>query len=177
MNIQDFLEQLQPQTGKPLTFEYESERLVPAGYHVTEIINASFESMDCGGQANTWRQTIIQLMGPNRLDTAKFLTDEFMSVEKFLKIYNQVSSSLPVRPESEVRIEYGNSQQPAIHYHVESLEIGESVRVRLSPPGVTCKASDRKIEAATCCSPVASMVSNVVWADSNPISKPSKGCC
>ncbi len=174
MNTQDFLEQLQPQTGKPLTFEYGPERLVPAGYHVTEIINANFESMDCGGQANTWRQTIIQLMGPNRLDKS-----EFMSVEKFLKIYNQVSSSLPVRPESEVRIEYGNSQQPAIHYHIENLEISENaVRVRLSPPGVTCKASDRKIEGAACCGPVASTVSNVVWADSNPMpQKPSKGCC
>jgi hypothetical protein len=162
MTTQEFLALLAAHPQQALVFDYGEGQVEP-GYHVTEVMNVSYESMDCGGQANFWRETVVQLMGPSRLDAR-----EYMSVQKFLRIYGKVAAAVPVRPESEVRFEYGDAKLPAIHYHVAAVEVGDQVVVRLSSPGVACKAADRKIEAIACCSPVQNAISNVVWGDSAP---------
>lgn len=137
MNTQTFLETLQAHPDKALVFEYAPGRKVQPGYHVTEIMNLTYESMDCGGKANFWRETVVQLMDPSGQDAP-----EFMSVKKFLSIYRRVADSVPVRGDAEVRFEYGNLDQPAVHYHVGHIEaVGQALVVRLSPPGVTCKAT------------------------------------
>lgn len=164
MNTQEFLSVLESQPNLPLLFEYAPNQVLKPGYHVTEVMNVTYETMDCGGQANFWRETVVQLMGPNRLDKA-----EYMSTQKFLSIYKRVVAEVPVRPESEIRFEYGDAKLPAIHYHVSAIQNTEQgIVVRLATPGVACKASDRKIESAACCTPVANAVSNIVWGDSAP---------
>lgn len=168
MTTQDFLSTLEPLSSKLLVFDYGDGQIKP-GYHVTEVMNVTYESMDCGGQANVWRETIIQLMGPSIQDKP-----EYMTVEKFLSIYRKVVASVPVRAEAEVRFEYGDAYRPAIHYHVGRVEEhGDGVIIHLAQPSVTCKASDRKIDDLSCCRPVSNAVSNVVWGDSAP----KKGCC
>jgi len=148
MDTQTFLENLGQHSRKHLVFEYGGKTVAP-GYHVTEIMNVTYETMDCGGQANFWRETVIQLQGPGSKDRP-----EFMSTDKFLSIYHRVAASVPVRPDSEIRLEYGDTQTPAIQYHVDSLETnGDSVVVRLSPPGVTCKAADRRNQGEVCGTP------------------------
>lgn len=170
MDTQSFLATLEAHPKQSLIFEYSQGQHLKPGYHVTEVMNVTYETMDCGGQANFWRETIIQLMGPSIKDKP-----EFMSTDKFLSIYNRVVAEVPVRPDSEVRFAYGNSELPAIHYHVAGIEnTPQGLVVKFSTPGVTCKATDRKIADATCCTPVANVVSNVVWGDSAP--KSSK-CC
>lgn len=37
-------------------------------------MNATCESMDCDGQANFWRETVIQLMGPGPDDKPESMT-------------------------------------------------------------------------------------------------------
>jgi hypothetical protein len=140
MTTQELLETLASHQANSLVFEASGQRIAP-GYHVTEVMNVTYESMDCGGQANFWRETVVQLMGPGPEDKP-----EFMTVQKFLSIYNRVAASVPVRGEAQIRFEYGDALRPATLYHVGGIALeGQHLVVRLVPPGVTCKARDRTI--------------------------------
>jgi N-acetylglutamate synthase-like GNAT family acetyltransferase len=123
----------------PLEFWLNGELLVGPGYHVTEVKAVTIEAMDCGGKANAWRETVIQLMDGN----AEEARTGFMTNRKFLAIYDQVTRKIPVRDEAEVRFEYGNTQSPALQYHVQHLDArADRVVVHLKTPGVQCKAGD-----------------------------------
>ena len=157
MDTQTFLSSLKQRPDKPLVFDYGQEQVKP-GYHVTEVMNVTFETVDCGGQTNFWRETIIQLQGPGRHDRA-----ELMDASKFLAIYDRVSAAISVHTEAEVRIEYGDAETPALHYHVDSVcETEGKLVVSLTPPGVTCKAKDRLVNTL----PLAEPALNV-----------AEGCC
>jgi hypothetical protein len=161
MNTQEFLSRLESLPDQALIFDYGDNQVKP-GYHVTEVMNVTYESMDCGGQANFWRETIIQLMGPSIKDKA-----EYMTTQKFLSIYKKVAASVPVRGEAELRFEYGDSSHAALHYHIGNVQQnGDAVVVYLRQPGVTCKASDRKLDGVSCCPPVKQVLNKVVWGDS-----------
>jgi hypothetical protein len=124
---------------RPLEFHLHGERLVPAGYHVTEVKAVTIEAMDCGGKANAWRETVIQLMD----GSAEEAEAGFMTNRKFLAIYDRVVKHIPVRAEAEVRFEYGNTAVPALQYHVTHVETQpDRVIVHLRSPGVQCKAGD-----------------------------------
>ncbi len=159
MITRELLETLATYQDKPLVFEYANGLQIAAGYHVTEVMNVTYESMDCGGQANFWRETVVQLMGPGPKDTP-----EFMTAQKFLGIYNQVAASVPVRGESEIRFEYGSAALPAIQYRVGQIALeGDHLVVRLTPPSVSCKANNRA--SAGCCTPLLE------------VAAPATGCC
>lgn len=147
MTTQELLNTLALYPDRPLVFEADGQR-VALGYHVTEVMNVTYEGMDCGGQASFWRETVVQLMGPGPGDKP-----EFMTVQKFLSIYNRVAASVPVWDEAEIRFEYGDAARPAVRYHVGQVGLQDGyLVVRLTPPGVTCKARDR---ASDCCGPEA----------------------
>ncbi len=154
----DFLAGLTDHGAKALVFDLDGRQIQP-GYHVTELKAATFETMDCGGQGNLWHETIVQLMpSPAEKDRGH------MSVEKFMSIYNRVSSSVPVRPLAEIRFEYGDDGEPAIQYHVRGIDLEpDALIVRLEPTRVTCKANDRRAamteltmlesDSSACCGP------------------------
>jgi Family of unknown function (DUF6428) len=147
-----------PQT--PLEFYLNGELMVQPGYHVTEVKAVSIESMDCGGKAASWRETVIQLMD----GSAEELQRGHMSNRKFLAIYDRVSSRIPVHGEAEVRFEYGNASVPAMQYHVSHAEHqAQRLIVHLLAPGVQCKAGD------ACGVPVSSTGSDSC--------SPATGCC
>lgn len=157
-----FLGDLRAQPQRPLEFRLQGETLIPAGYHVTEVKAVTIEAMDCGGKANAWRETVIQLMdGSEEEARAGFMTNR-----KFLAIYDRVVRHIPVRDEAEVRFEYGNSVTPAIQYHVSHVEAQpERVIVHLRTPGVQCKAGD------ACGLPVSDSAESVDGC------APDSGCC
>jgi hypothetical protein len=136
-----------------LVFQLDQAPLVAAGYHVTELKAVTYNTMDCGGVADKWEETVIQLWNsgddPER---------EHMTVRKFLAIYERVAKHIPVSYDAELRFEYGDELRSATSYHVEGLESrGTLVLVHLRAPLVTCKARDRKaasLSAAqnSCCS-------------------------
>jgi Family of unknown function (DUF6428) len=96
--------------------------------------------MDCGGVADRWQETVIQLWNPGDEPAP-----EYMTVRKFLAIYDRVAKHVPISNDAELRFEYGDVGQPAYNYHVQSVEMrGESILVGLRAPVVTCKARDRK---------------------------------
>ncbi|WP_412027130.1 arsenic resistance N-acetyltransferase ArsN2 [Deinococcus yunweiensis] len=133
------LDTLRRPDSRPLEFWLHGTPLVGPGYHVTEVKAVSIEAMDCGGQAASWRETVIQLMDGSPQEAR----EGFMSTTKFLGIYDRVVARVPVRPEAEVRFEYGNASSPALQYHVSHVEEQpERLIVHLRTPGVQCKAGD-----------------------------------
>jgi Family of unknown function (DUF6428) len=143
---QDFLEVMR--AAKPdqqVVFQLDQAPLVGAGYHVTEVKAVTYSTMDCGGVADKWKETVIQLWNPG--DEAE---RKYMTVKKFLAIYDRVAEHIPVSDSAEVRFEYGDMHRAAASYHVERLESREAlILVHLRAPAVTCKARDRKKAGTT----------------------------
>jgi hypothetical protein len=143
----DFINRLRRAPEKPLLFVNAEGDTIHAGYHLTEIKAAKFDTVDCGGEKNRWTETIMQLWVP-----ARETSEQFMTAGKFLSIYEKVSSMIDVDPASEVRFEYGDGNFFPSNYHVESvMDQADALLVELRPPQTTCKARDRRAAEASCC--------------------------
>lgn len=139
-----FLNALEAHKDLPLVFHLGNGKVVPVGYHVTEIKAVTFETVDCGGQTNTWKDTIVQLWRPEAEKD-----DQYMTAGKFLRIYGQVASRVNVQGHAEIKFEYGDDGQPAVHFEVSDLRLADGqLQVHLDWVGVRCKAADRARAAA-----------------------------
>jgi hypothetical protein len=111
-----------------LVFQLGEAPLVAAGYRVTELKAVTYNTMDCGGVADKWEETVIQLWnpgdGPER---------EYMTVRKFLAIYERVAKHIPVSCDAELRFEYGDKRRPAGQLSRPALGVARSADPR-SPP-------------------------------------------
>jgi hypothetical protein len=148
MKTRAFIERLRDAPAKQIVFVDENEMTIHGGYHLTELKAATFDTVDCGGQKNRWNETIVQLWVPE-----EEASDEFMTANKFLNIYDRVSGMIALDPEAEIRFEYGDENFSPSNYHVAKVtEIADAIRVELRPPQATCKARDRRrAGAASCC--------------------------
>ena len=174
MKTRDFLVRLTPHGDRALIFDL-GERRVETGYHVTEIKAVSTQSMDCGGQGDTWAETVIQLWTPGN-------SGNYMRVSKFLNIYRRVASQVPVVEEAEVRLEYGEVGAPAISYFVRDVRLeGEEVVVRLEPPFVACKEVERgasgDVPGGVNELPIANAASGCCTPESSASSSKQTSCC
>ena len=151
MTTQEFIDALRQTPDDQLIFAIEAGESVPAGYHLTEIKAAHFDTVDCGGQTNRWDETIVQLWVPESADDG----DGYMTAGKFLRIFDKVTAMIPLNLEAEVRIEYGDENIFPSLYHVEAVTSGNgATRMLLAPPATTCKGRDRRLteaEAGACC--------------------------
>ena len=147
MKTREFIEQLRGSRSKQVLFVDENNTTIHGGYHLTELKAATFDTVDCGGQKNRWKETIVQLWVPENEES-----DEFMTADKFLSIYDRVSGMIALDPEAEIRFEYGDENfSPSNYRVVQVTEDADIIRVELRPPQATCKARDRRTEAARCC--------------------------
>jgi hypothetical protein len=155
MTTQEFIAALRKTPDHQLIFENEAGDTVRAGYHLTEIKAAHFDTVDCGGQTNQWNETIAQLWVPAGADDE----EGYMTAGKFLRIFDKVTKMIPLQLDAEIRVEYGDENFFASLYHVEAVIRDQDLtRVRLVPPATTCKGRDRRlaeIEADACCQPAA----------------------
>ena len=151
MTTQEFIAALRKTPESRLIFENEAGHRIHAGYHLTEIKAAHFETVDCGGQTNRWDETIVQLWVPADSGDA----DGYMTAGKFLRIFDKVTAMIPLQLEAEVRVEYGDENFFPSLYHVEAVTNEENATlVSLAPPSMTCKARDRRlaeVESGACC--------------------------
>jgi len=147
MTTDEFIARLRSAPNKSLVFVNVDGETIHAGYHLTEIKAAKFDTVDCGGEKNRWNETIMQLWVPEGERS-----NEFMTAGKFLSIYEKVSRMIDVDLSAEVRFEYGDDNFFPSNYHVASLsEQDGTLRVGLRPPQTTCKARDRREAGASCC--------------------------
>jgi hypothetical protein len=149
MTTNQFIAALRHAPKDRLIFVNEAGDRIHPGYHLTEIKAAHLDTVDCGGQANRWNETIVQLWVPAETD------DEYMTAGKFLSIFDKVTRMIPLEQEAEVRVEYGDANFFPSLYHIEAVTSEKgTTQVLLEPPVTTCKARDRRIEqveTTACC--------------------------
>lgn len=142
MNTQTFLNTLENNGSKDLLFEYANGNRVKANYHITEIKNTTYDTVDCGGNPNYWQETIVQLWENPKEEGKR----QFMKSEKALQIFKRVDSIKPLLKDTIIKFEYGNERFHTAHLPVHDIEVTESsLLVKLTSDTTLCKASD------TCC--------------------------
>lgn len=146
MKTKEFLDLLRASSEHDLVFVNSEDIAIHPGYHLTEVKAASYDTVDCGNQKNRWSETILQLWVPEETDK------EYMKAGKFMRIFDSVRASIPLQEDAEVRIEYGDENFfPSIYSVAAISKNGNALNVLLEPPGTTCKARDRAVDAETCC--------------------------
>ena len=132
---------------------------------ITEVKNITVDSVDCGAQADFWKETIIQLWeSPSELDKR-----EYMSASKALGILNKVDSMKRMEREVEVKFEYSNADFHTAQLFVNGVEMNEDqVIMKLGVKHTDCKAKDE------CGVP---MVATVGAEQDESCCTPGGGCC
>jgi hypothetical protein len=147
MTTDDFINRLRKAPAKRMMFTNSAGATIHGGYHLTELKAAAFDTVDCGAEKNQWNETIMQLWVPEHEES-----DEFMTAQKFLAIYDKVARLITLDSTAEIRFEYGDENFPPSNYHVERISENDTdVRVELRLPQATCKARDRRESGAGCC--------------------------
>lgn len=164
MNTQELFNVLELHKDKFLLFEYAPDLLVGANYHITEVKHITVDSVDCGAQTDSWKETIIQLW-ESPLEKGK---TEYMSVLKALGILNKVGKMKAYDLDSEVKFEYSNANFHTAQLFVNDFEIqGQNLIFKLAIQKTDCKAKElcgvpeKIVEVAekitekveSCCSP------------------------
>ena len=142
MTTQEFLDILTQNPSLPLYFEYQTGQFVRSDYHITEIKNVTYDTVDCGGVQNTWQETIVQLW-ENAIPEPQHSVD----TTKALKIFEVVEKTRPTFKDTEIRFEYGNASFHTAVLAVDSVDVSDKIVVRLQGMKTTCKANDRAAEA------------------------------
>ncbi|MEX0723534.1 MAG: DUF6428 family protein [Gracilimonas sp.] len=148
MNTQTFINKLVSNTQKDLSFILPDDTRLSGDLHITEIQNHKVDSVDCGGNAHQYDETVVQLwINESSEDMAEWRT------EKALKIFEIVGKQIKYKDEAELYIEFGDSTHPTIRYSVSRIvETEKDVTIMLSVKPTVCKPRlDTTGELAGCC--------------------------
>lgn len=148
MKLTNLLSIFKENKSLDLLFEFAHNQFTKANYHLTEVKNVQFSSVDCGGKPNNWKETHIQLWeSPRELEKTDFLT-----VSKALSIIERVDSINPLWLETEVKIEFGNENFHTSIMDVSSYYVKENqLIIKLFSVKTACKAVP-ETEEDNCCS-------------------------
>lgn len=165
MKTQDFFNVLDQHKDKSLLFEYAPNLLVGANYHITEVKHITVDSVDCGAQTSSWKETIIQLWeSPSELGKT-----EFMTVFKAIAILKKVGTMKSYITSSEVKFEYSNSNFHTAQLFVNDFEIkNNNLIIKLAIEKTDCKAK----ELCGVSDPV-----EVISESNEPCCAPNGNCC
>lgn len=135
MQVKQFLSAI-GQNKKPLLFEYAPGKRVQGGYHVTEIKNAQYDTIDCGNSVHRWQEVIVQVWVPEEAQES----EPHMPTAKFRKIWDVVDSRLSLFQDAEIRIEFGDGSNLTAIYHVDGVvDTEDGLIVQMAPPRTMCK--------------------------------------
>lgn len=186
MQVEKFLKTIRKHEDLPMLFELRPGTVVPGGYHVTEIKNAGYETIDCGNSLHTWKEVVVQVWVPEEATPE----DEWMPTGKFTKIWDVVDGRLSLHQDAEIRIEYGDAENITSIYHVDNVTVTEDgLVVQMAPPRTMCKPREiliplnNAIEAvmgqSSCCAPapVSSRIEAVIPLPVKKAVKAATSCC
>ncbi|WP_136482125.1 DUF6428 family protein [Cognatitamlana onchidii] len=158
MKTLDFFNLLEGNKEKSLLFEYAPGLLVGANYHITEVKHVVVDAIDCGSQADSWKETIVQLWeSPKEIGKT-----EYMTVFKALSILKKVGAMKPYVLDAELKLEYSNSNFHTAQMFVDDYNIqGSHLIVKLAIEKTDCKAKElcgvteeeQAKNEASCCTP------------------------
>jgi hypothetical protein len=180
MKTSEFTTILQQNPEKALFFEYQAGQYVRTDYHITEIKNVNYDTVDCGGIRNQWSEVHVQLW-ENEIPEPDHAVDS----NKALKIFKVVNKVRETYPDKEIKFEYGNSLFPTAVLPIYQIkDTGNALIVKLIPDQTTCKAKVRATtpeeKAAACCGPVSEKPKIRIALTSRQTDnscEPGSGCC
>lgn len=141
MKTSEFLEALTNGGDFALVFEPYAGVNVPAGYHITEVMNVHVDSVDCGGRMSQFSRTVVQLINGTPTNDGGFMT-----AAKAAKIFERVNQKNPLLTNEEIFFEWGDKDYRTSTYAVEEIVVeGGSIFVRMHVPATQCKPA---VEAA-----------------------------
>lgn len=153
MKTAEFLSLLRSQAGLPLRFRLEASlHQVPAGYHLTEVKQVTYSTMDCGAMSHRWHETQFELWAPPVAGSRPGRAP--MPADKFLRIIDRVEQTLALDGAAEARIHARLGDHPAALYDVASVVATDGeLTVSLTPDRTRCKAAERRLGELTggCC--------------------------
>ena len=139
MKTSEFLDLLKEHSGKSLHFEYTPGKRVGNHYHITEVKNVQIDAVDCGGRADQWSETVIQLW-ESEAEAGK---DKPMSAYKAQSILNRVHGVRPMQLDAVVKFEYGIDAFHTAQLPVQAAYFNENeLLIQLKPDITDCKAKD-----------------------------------
>ncbi|GAA0872935.1 DUF6428 family protein [Gangjinia marincola] len=161
MSTREFLDLLKEHQGKSLLFEYQPNLYVGANYHITEIKNTRIDAVNCGGEAEQWNETIIQLWeSPEDKET-----NTHMTAYKALGILTKVDQIRTMDRNAEVKFEYSNADFHTSIMPVQKIASAEGkLIIQLHTKATDCKAKE------ACGIPEATLQAENACA-------PGSGCC
>ena len=153
MKLTEFIHLLKEHQSLALIFEYANNKFTKPSYHLTEVKNINYQSVDCGGTSNQWKETHIQLWeSPNEKDKK-----DFLSVSKFLELLDRVNVINPFWLTTEVKIEFGNEEFHTSIMDITDFQVSKNqLIIKLFSVKTTCKAvnetkEDCCTESSDCC--------------------------
>lgn len=147
MNTKTFLKLLSQNESKALNFEYSSNEFVPGNYHITEIKNHQITSVDCGGNAHDFKQTVVQLWSPDKPETKETFT-----ANKAIKIFKKVAELQAMNQDAEILFEYGKGNLKTSIYKVRKIVNGDSeLKLQLFVEPTACKPRLNAGTSGACC--------------------------
>lgn len=158
MKTKEFITVLEKNLEKELLFEYANDKFVAANYHLTEVKNVVFDTVDCGGKSDNWKETHLQLWeSPKEIGKTKF-----MPVDKIISILNRVNNIKPLDMETKVKIEYGNHDFHTSVMDIDHIEtLSDKIIVKLFTEAPLCKANigndisqKSEVKEEACCAEV-----------------------
>jgi hypothetical protein len=136
------LDCLEGHDALPLTIEYDGRDVQP-GYHLTEVKAGSFITLDCGGNPDAWRETVLQVE-----DIPTEGEKPMMTAGKFRSILAAVDKKVRLDHDARLTIEIGRPGEAMRVFDVADLSIVEGLAtMRLAVRGAICKPRHRAQEA------------------------------
>ena len=136
--------------AKSVRFITQTGVQVPAGYHVTEVMNVHVDSVDCGGRPSSFSRTVVQLW--NGLEGSSSNGSDFLRADKIAAIFDRVDSLQPLLRSEEIFFEWGDTSTPTATYAVSACNVGEqTVDFHLFVPATQCKPATE--QSGECCPP------------------------
>ena len=125
-----------------LTFVADDLRM-DGSYHVTEIKSGTFVSLDCGGNPDTWTETVLQVEMSGDADSQNTMT----SCEAGRHIWGKWLQKVGIAPDSRLTIEAGTAGQiPCAFMMSESSGIrGMVLSLGFIARSALCKPRHREI--------------------------------
>lgn len=147
MKTSTLIELLQTHEDNHLEFELEPGVYVSPTFHITEIKNVSIESVDCGGNPDTYKQTIVQLwVNPEEPFRNPW------TASKARSIFSRVDSVKPIDKDAEIFFEYGDSSRRTSNYSVEDIHLEDNhMSIRLYAKPTVCKPRENAGQQTACC--------------------------
>jgi len=145
MNVKTFINTLKNNPNKAIQYELKDKFIIEPYIHMTEIKNLDIESIDCGGNKNEWHETIMQLWTGVSSDDGHRLDSS-----KLDKIIEMIEAKSKLDIESDLIIEYGNSEFPVSQYSIDLKSISsDTVYFSLENVFSQCKGMTSE---SSCCS-------------------------